>query len=266
MKLKFWLKAFIPETLYTSTGKELTFRAKVLELSPDKSDTSLLPLLTLLPYLFASYATDQRSFSADVAASARITTVIDIPDHPKEDVHIQRYSDPTHQVRGCLMNLICEEEDGNALESKTSQPKGKQAIERTDTSLHIAFSSSGCNPFFQSCGLTYAPSIAMEFDLDLNFRDRAQVAVSLKGRVSQFPAFEAYLQMDEDKPVCLFRHHPRRGNTPFHLLYGWTPIAVKDSLAIPLIPRDQACLSVVATAASASEAKKEERRKASFSH
>lgn len=229
MRLMFWLKAFIPDSLHNTAGEELTWRARVLGLSPDKSDTSLLPLLTLFPFLFASYATDQRSFSPEEKASARITTRIETADDPRSEVSFQRYSDPTHQLSGLLSEWLYSTDE--YLESKTSQPKGKQSIERTRNSIHIAFSTSGVNPFFQTCKISYAPSITMEFDLNIDFSDPTQLQVVLRGRVSQFPAFEAYLKVDDQDPVCLFRHSPPAGNTPFNLLYGWTKINAKSSLA-----------------------------------
>lgn len=235
MKITFWMKAFIPSTLYSTTGEELTWRSHFLKESSGKEGISFLPLLTLFPYLMASYATDQRDFSSKKDASARITTVIDIPDHRKKDTLIRRYSDPTHQVSGVLKDYFTA--TGSELDSRISNPKGSQCIERADHTLHIAFSTSGCNPFFQAYGVDFAPSIAMSFDLELDFRDPTQVFVNLSGNVSQFPAFEAYLQVDEQEPVCLLRHNPQRGCTPFNLLFGKTELAARASVAILTEPK-----------------------------
>lgn len=216
MRIKVWLKSFIPKKLYTDTGIMLTLRCKMLEDLSDKAeDPSLLPLLTLLPYLLPCYTTDQRDFSSDIGASARITTVIDIPDHNKSEVNIHRYSNSTHQIYG------------NFIDHKTCTPEGREVIKRTGNTLHISFSSSAYNPFFQVFGRACAPRSTMEFDLELDFSNPVQINVNLNGKVSQFPAFEAYLQIDEQIPVRLFQHAPKPGNTHFNLLFGSTNIATK---------------------------------------
>ena len=249
MRIKVWTKAFIPSILLTTTSKELTWRSKFLALASEagKEGSSFLPLLTYFPYLCA-YATDNRSFSADANASARITTVVDIPDHRKQDVLIHRYSDPTHQVSRNFMSLIYGEEFH--VQSKTSTPKGARVIEKTENGLNISFSSSGCNPFFQACNTSFAPSITMDFDLNFNFSNADRIAVELSGRVSKFPAFEAYLQIDDNTPITLFRHLPKKGNTPLNLLCGGTNIDVETSISlVPGIARPKPYISRESTVA-----------------
>jgi hypothetical protein len=224
MRVQIWLKSFIPKELYTDSGRMLTWRCKMLELFSDKEGLSLLPLLTLFPYLLPSYTTDQRDFSSDITASARLTTVIDIPDHNKSKVNIHHYSNSTHEVHG------------DFIDHKTCKPEGKEMIKKTDDTLHISFSSSAYNPFFKAFGRAYAPRSMMKFHIELDFSDPVKIAVNLKGRVSQFPAFEAYLQMDEQMPVCLFQHAPAPGNTHLNLLYGSTNIARKLIISRSLAP------------------------------
>lgn len=232
MRIKIWLKSFIPQALYTDTGTMLTLRCGILETLSDKEEApTFLPLLTLFPYLLPSYTTDQRGFSSDIDASARITTVIDIPDHRKSEVHIHRYSNATHQKYG------------DFIDHKTCQPDGREVIQKTDNTLHISFTSCGYNPFFQFFGQAFAPRSTMTFDLELDFSKPLQVDVRLHGKISRFPAFEAYLQIDDQKPVCLFQCPVKRGNTHFNLFSGSADIATKTcishSVITPHPPEDE---------------------------
>lgn len=215
MQVRCWVKAFIPEAVYSASGQEITWR-------PDmKAHGSMLPLQPYLPSVTASYATDQRTFSDDPKASARITTSVQIPANDNRDVVVTRYSDPTIQFRKSWVGLFTFQ-DGS-VESLTSRPNGKQSIFQSENKLNIFFSTHGSNPFFSVRGYSYAPPISMNFNLCFEQKEEdGQLQISLQGLVSQFPAFEAYLQMDNQAPVTLLRHEPQRGHTPFNLMYGAT--------------------------------------------
>jgi len=234
VRIKFWAKTFIAKTLTTATEDELIWCSKVLHLVPDapESETYLIPFMTLLPslsFLFASYTTDHRLFSSDIHASARITTVLDLPDHLEDKYMIERQCGQTFQVRGALMDRIGKK--GEHVMSKRAVPVGSHSFERTGKSIHVAIASSAPNPFFEVCGIHCAPNIRLEVDLSLNFEDPKQIAVSLKGRVTRFPDCEAYLTIDDNEPVCLFQYHPVPGTTPFHLFYGWQKIQAEKVLS-----------------------------------
>jgi len=224
MQVRCWVKAFIPEAVYSASGQEITWRPNV------KAHGSMLPLQPYLPSITASYATDQRTFSDDINASARITTSIQIPTNDDGDVVITRYSDPTIQFRKSWMGLFTFQ-DGS-VESLTASPSGKQFIAKSANKLNIFFSTQGSNPFFSVAGFSYAPPIIMHFNLGFELQEEdGQLQVSLQGLVSQFPAFEAYLQIDNQAPMVLLRHEPRRGHTPFNLMYGATE-SVKGSVTL----------------------------------
>jgi hypothetical protein len=223
MRIKFWVKAFIPDELRSMFGTDLTFRAKVLEVSSEK-DSSFLPLITLFPYLFASYATDQRDFSNDVNASARLTTIIDIPDAEKNAIttNKENYCNPSVQRYGWLSSFFysCRHEKLTAI------PSGQHRIENHDGIIHLTVNSSAANPFFNYCGIDLAPPITIELRLTINCKDSENITIDLSGKISRFPAYEAYIQFDENEPHPLFQQKIKDGNTPFDLFYGTNPIHI----------------------------------------
>lgn len=227
MQIRFWVKAFIPESIYSASGQEITWRAN----TGCGESMSMLPLQSYFPSLSASYATDQRSFSSHPDASARITTLICIPANENNEITVMRYSDPTLQLRKSWMALFTFQ-DGS-IESLTSRPGGNQSIAQTENTLTISFSTHGSNPFFSVRGLNYAPPISMNFTLSIQTSaEEGMTRISLEGKVSQFPAFEAYIQIDNQQPVAILRHEPKKGHTPYNLIYGANQ-SVKGSTDVP---------------------------------
>lgn len=234
MRIKFWMKTFISKTLITEAGDELIWCSQVLGLVPNapEKETYLIPFMTLFPSLsslFASYTTDHRLFSSDINASARITTVLDIPDHLQDKFTIDRQCGRTNQVRGIFMDLLGKE--GEHVMSKLAVPTGKHSFERTGKTIHMSISSQASDPFFEACGIKYAPKAIAEVDLTINFEDPSQIAVSLKGRATHFPSCEAYLQVDDNEPVCVFTYQPPPGTTAFHMFYGWQSIQAEKMVS-----------------------------------
>ena len=104
VQARFWIKAFIPSSVYDSEGQEITYRLN----DKDAKNTSVIPLQSYLPSLTPFYETDNRTFTDAPTPedSARITTVIDIPNDEKEAVRSKCYSNPTRQIMKSMQAMF----------------------------------------------------------------------------------------------------------------------------------------------------------------
>ncbi|HSW70627.1 MAG TPA: hypothetical protein VLH77_01450 [Gammaproteobacteria bacterium] len=232
MRIRFWAKTFIPGKLFRINDEELTWHARILSGMPEQED-SLIPLFAIIPslwFLGSSYTTDNRSFSKDIHASARMATLIDIQGPDK--IKLSREIRPTIQVRGLLMDWIGNKHEHVTMKKAQYAPNSNQeSIEQSKEAIHIAFKTVISNPFFELGGIHYAPPTIQEFDLDLNFKEAGQINLRLRGRTTRFPAFEAYVQIEDNEPVCLFQYHPPKGATPLNLFYGWQAVQIEKCIS-----------------------------------
>jgi hypothetical protein len=226
MQIRFWTKAFIPKSVYNLEGKEITVELN----DKDEKNISVIPLQSYFSFLTPFYGTDNRYFS-DLPSpndSARMTTLITIPDNENEQIEFNCYSDPTRQItksRQALFAYPYQDPLGGINigwdSIATEYPIGEQTIiSRSNNHTALSFTMMGSNPFFTYAGVNFSPPIKMHFKFFVKTKDNGDIDVSLKGKTSQFPAFEAYIQINQEAPITLFRSTPQKGKTPFHLLYG----------------------------------------------
>src|SRR6476620_77170 len=164
-RLELWINAFIPNKLFYSSGKELTFQSKVFTHFPSQNGMSLIPFISIFPYGFASYATDQRSFSSNKEDSARMKVGVIIPDileSSVQDIKVTRHCFPSIQITNRWQGLRAKYH--KKMDTLVVKPQGNTQIERDSQSIHIKLSCFAANPFFNYGGIDIAPSIQIAFD------------------------------------------------------------------------------------------------------
>lgn len=235
MQTRIWIKAFIPASVYNLQGQEITFRLR----DKDDQNISVIPLQSYFPSLTPLYETDNRTFSdsPSLEDSARITTVIEIPSDKKNEIGFKCYSNPTRQIMKSIYALFSYSDPMNVAQigldhSATEHPVCEHTnISRSKNKINLSFTITGSNPFFYIGRINLAPPIKMKFNLNIQKKVNGDMDIYLRGKTTQFPAFEAYAQID-DNVVPLFRREPEKGKTPFHLIYGTTEkVEVKISIA-----------------------------------
>lgn len=176
------------------------------------------------------FMTDHRAFSDDRAASARVTTefflVIDASgarvDVPVPLAHVHTAGTSTEV--NCQTGAIIEQKPGvfskpHAIGSKPPEDSmGKPATAGSQS--QVIFGVATVNPF--------APPLispAIDYLLDLIY-DTATKKLSFKATLGQFPAYEAYAQLDNGPTVTLFRASPTTP-TPWGLYDFGTGLATR---------------------------------------
>jgi uncharacterized protein DUF4157/protein-glutamine gamma-glutamyltransferase-like protein len=192
--VKVWLNAFIPGSI-TGLTREVTK-------GPYKGK-SVIPG----PFSGVSdcFLTDNRGFSDDISASARMHSEIRI-DFTRELPGSTEESHATGQTH----ELNCE--DG-ALECSEQASKSRMKFTKIEKSgLHAIdarLAGAANNPCF-----TGSPDIDYEGLLRI---DAGLKYVSFVGRIDDFPAFEMYAVAEGGEGKALFQLMPKEGKTPLDL-------------------------------------------------
>jgi hypothetical protein len=207
--IKIWIKAFIPRDIPGTPG--LTVQAP-----EDSTETMLYGPAKGLNDCFL---TDQRSFSSDIKAKARM--------HSEITVHLKnRTFIGGDEYNFCNKTTEVDCEDGGVECSKTGKVTGRKFYNHQASADEFAVSleAQGNNPCF-----TTSPDIDYEGIITLKRREEgAKVDVSFSGMVDKFPAFEMYAADHKGRTVTLFQKMPASGNTPRNL-YGDASESVSGS-------------------------------------
>lgn len=169
------------------------------------------------------FSTDNRGFSDDPKASARVTVRLTLP-----------LSDDTHSFDGqCGVTKKVSCETGEVIETDSCDFKkvfeGKaERISPYARKFHFDVAASNPIPLI-------APDIDAEFEItEVRPLPPGGLIYMIKGDVDRFPSFEAYVKY-KDKVFPLMKMPPEKGASPASLIGGAdVPI---DSTSTVFIPR-----------------------------
>ena len=189
----FWVKSFIP--IDVKDAKKIPGRS-----------TSLISF-PVGRQIIGCFETDNRGFSKNIKASARLTAVIRaskiLNSHTFErDCGVSRRVNCDNGVR----------EGAKRCNSSDAIKISYRMIERSRHEYRIIF--EGRNPFAP-------PLITPAIDIDLTLIEEwseSKLILTLNGKVDAFPAFEAYARY-KNKTKRFFAFPPTPGSTPLNL-YG----------------------------------------------
>ena len=187
-----WLNAFLPRDI---TGHTTTLRD-----GPHAGKTAIVGA--------AYYVTDQRAFSNDRRASARM--------HSCFTVDFRGAVPSVGQVHRCDPTIMCEPR-GDATPRQARSPTSRMAgvVSSVDPMVVIRLDAVTSHPF---PALTpVADDVAYRGDIVV---DRAARAVRVDLMVQLFPAFEGYASINEGPAAILFHQAPPPGVTELRLLPG----------------------------------------------
>lgn len=189
--IRFWLNAFIPDSVCVLKGD--LFAVVVPSSSP--------------PFQDRFFAGDQRSFSAEREASARMHSEVMIEGLSSDAPQIAEEK----QICGESMEL---DEQGNILQratastdrmhftnlrgSQTVDPEGG-VIDGIPGSVQIDFFGSASLPLVVAPDIDYSGTLVI---------DRAEGNILVSGATNGFPAYEIYCSIDGGPVVTLARIEP----------------------------------------------------------
>ncbi len=222
VQIRFWLNAFIPETVSGYTERLTT--------GPHEGKTAIpLPTVALVTTNIhkpkgTGYLSDQRSFSSDPAASVRMQSIASVVLRNGNAALLSG----NHTSSGTTeVNIGTGAEQGYAVADMSRCRFSR--LERRNDALSPNYPGpgdpSGPGWYMTVRGQAGDPLVVMAADIDYsgNFRidlDRAnpgQLTVSFNGFIDSFPAFEAYAEVG-GRTQELFRTPPPPGNTVMNLL------------------------------------------------
>lgn len=188
----FYIKAFIPLNV-----------DGVTEAYPkDRSKT----MIRGIPVIGDCFLTDQRSFSPDRGASARMFS--------QALVHVSPAGSSWSEQHHCGETVEVDCEDGN-VEGKQTQNNENMDFEereRSSSRVVLGFKAAQNNPL-----VTLSPDIDLEGTLTV---DRVNKFVEFVGKVDDFPAFEAYVKINGGAPRVIKQLGPEKDAGPTSLFGG----------------------------------------------
>lgn len=206
-EIAIWVKAFIP--------KEITGLTKVVPAGEHK-DKTMIPGPTLVNDCFL---TDQRTFSSDPAAKARMTSVL-VVKREGNNVSID-------QKQSCSPTIEIDCEDGDVECNKTAATDHMKfalmSNELVDGKATITMNCAANNPCFRG-----SPDIDYEGTFTIDYTNKK---IEFKGKVEPFPAYEIYAKGSSGTKAML-QKLPKEGATPANL-FGSANQPVDVTIDIP---------------------------------
>jgi hypothetical protein len=162
----------------------------------------------------AWFLTDQRGFSADPEASARMHSEIELD---LLDFHIVREfhkCDPTIQVdHKTGLEDCCETADA----SEMSFTDFQFSREAKQISMHLHGSAK--NECLKLGPVKLSPNLDYAMDMILKIDDSGnEVALTVNGQIEPYPAFEMYVTLNGGSVVTVFQEPVQPGKTPAILI------------------------------------------------
>lgn len=187
--VKIWIKAFIPGTYEGAT------------IVPGKGEHAGKTMLTNPRPINRSFLTDQRGFSADIHAEARMHSEIEI------DVVKGREN---YQFQHCY--------DTIEVDPKTGEEKCRAQGDTSEMHFHdfkvapdqrrytVKIKAGSKNPCIKIGALNLAPNLDYEGGITITVGDDPTTAiVTFSGRVEKYPAFEMYASANNSEPQMIFQ-------------------------------------------------------------
>jgi hypothetical protein len=180
-KLEFWLSAFIPRNIpeYTLAAQG-PHAGRTVVPSPLPGDDC--------------YFTDQRSFSSNQGASHRMQSrvVLDFSGDAGRISSESHTVGPTHEI-SCTTGL-----DHGGIRQASNDRMDFSALRRNGNRYTIDVRGATGNPHF-----TLVPVPDADYEGTLTI-DMDAGRVTFTGKVDDFPAYEAYLRVNDGEPITLF--------------------------------------------------------------
>ena len=195
LHVKFWINAFIPGD---AEG------AIEVPAGPYRGMT-MLP--GPIPWISDCFLTDNRGFSLNPRASSRMHGIYEFTYHPGRFVDgVQsKWSDPTHE-------LDCEDGEVECNKRGIMPDRVFSIVQFYNGSPERAFfnfNASASNPCFFG-----APAIDYYGRVNLDLRSRN---ISYRIVLDGYPAYEAYIEVNNSAPISLMQEYPPTGNSPGNL-------------------------------------------------
>jgi hypothetical protein len=206
-RVKVWIKAFIP--------RDIAGLTKLVPAGPHQGKT-MIPGPTPLNDCFL---TDQRSFSDNISAAARM--------HSEVEFVLDRDEPTILQSHRCYETTEVDCEDGSVECTGTGDSSRMQFFNMrivTPTIISVQLRAAANNPCFRG-----SPDIDYEGTIIL---DVSTSQVTFEGKIDAFPAFEMYATRDGSAPRMIFQMMPPAGNTPADLP-GAANRPVRQTITLP---------------------------------
>lgn len=187
-KIKFWINAFIHESIPNVTSK--MYGISYIQGPP----------------FYDCFKTDQRGYSNNPSASARL--------HCEFTVDLRNKTYTTNTYCGTTHQIDCK----NPFTVKCQQTASNKNMKFSDayfsqdgSFFRIYLSAAGANP-----------CVPLSPDIDFNGWFSVQlyssyIKYTFTGKVDQFPNYECYAQLGSKTPITLFTLDPPAGKTPLDL-------------------------------------------------
>lgn len=188
----FYIKAFIP----------LNVDGVTKAYPKDRSKT----MIGGVPVIGDCFLTDQRSFSPDSGASARMFS--------QALVHVSPAGSSWSEQHHCgeTVEVDCEDGDVEGRKTQNNDDMDFEERERSASRLVLGFKAARNNPL-----VTLSPDIDLEGTLTV---DRVNKFVEFVGKVDDFPAFEAYVKINGGAPRIIKQLGPKKDAGPTSLFGG----------------------------------------------
>jgi PKD repeat protein len=213
--VKLWINAFIPSSI---PGLTLTAPA------PFAPSTVIRGPEPLYQLNGALYMTDQRSFSSDPSASARMHSEVwlDVTFGPLLQNEIER-TDRTEEIG----QLSPQPYSVACLKAADTSRMHFQNVRGSSDLIQIDIAAAANNPCTAPLSILPTPDISYTGTITIDVPART---ISFNGFIDSFPAFEMYAAINNHPPLTLFMIPPPPGNDPWNL-FG--PANVPVNVSVP---------------------------------
>jgi hypothetical protein len=201
--VKLWLKSFIPRDIDSAVPV------------PGGPHAGKTMLPTPGP-VNACFLTDQRGFSDDIHASARLHSEIEI------DVTGRKMLREYHE---CFETIQVDRETGEELCRKHSSTERmkfddfKAAEVDGCLTLTVVLNAASKNPCLEIASIKVSPNVDLSGTLTVALRDAGQAAlVAFDGVIETYPAFEMYVSVNGGPAQTVFREDVVPDATPANLV------------------------------------------------
>ncbi len=213
MRVKVWLKSFIPH--------DYEF-AEVVKGTGKHSGKTMIHLPMPVK---SSFLTDERGFSTDIDAKARMHSEIEI------DVTAGQI---VNQVQKCYETTEVDPDTGDekCLDFSSTENMKFLNFRVEGQTIQVDLEASASNPCVKLASLTLAPHQDYKGTLSLT-RQGNQLTVRFVGKIETFPSYEMYVSVEGDTPQTVFKCPPVKGSTVLNLIGGPTR-EIDDSVTVQL--------------------------------
>ena len=202
---KVWAKAFIP-----NAGIDIA------QPVPNDNEHTMIPgpHLAGIPLDDTCYNTNDRSFSDDVDADAKISLAVDF------DVYGPGVANVSHDIpeAGETIRYDCSTGAVLARGKATVSDVSIGQVSYDGGIISFTFDGDASNPLI-SLPTSLVPAIKIHGTITI---DTNKKTVEYKGTVAQFPSYEAYVSVDNAAAFPIFKMSPKSDATAWSLMLDTT--------------------------------------------